>query len=96
MLARKGYAEVTASGAYDHATMKAVQSMQHLHGLTPNGKVDLSTWCAVVGGSVREAFGRCGQALGPPARRVVGRADLYRLSARGGRRPWCGCGRRWR
>jgi hypothetical protein len=58
MLARKGYAEVTASGAYDHATMKAVQSMQHLHGLTPNGKVDLSTWCAVVGGSVREAFCR--------------------------------------
>ncbi|MBN6547895.1 peptidoglycan recognition protein family protein, partial [Actinacidiphila bryophytorum] len=53
MLARKGYAEVTASGAYDHATMKAVQSMQHLHGLTPDGKVDLSTWCAVVGGSVR-------------------------------------------
>ncbi|CAG6391235.1 N-acetylmuramoyl-L-alanine amidase [Streptomyces cocklensis] len=58
MLARKGYSEVTASGEYDHPTMKAVQSMQHLHGLTPNGKVDLSTWCAVVGGSVREAFCR--------------------------------------
>jgi len=22
----------------------------------PNGKVDLSTWCAVVGGTVRQAF----------------------------------------
>lgn len=58
MLARKGYGEVTASGEFDHPTMKAVQSMQHLHGLTPNGRVDLSTWCAVVGGSVREAFCR--------------------------------------
>lgn len=58
MLARKGYTDVTAGGEYDHATMKAVQSMQRLHGLTPNGKVDLSTWCAVVGGSVREAFCR--------------------------------------
>ncbi|NUS10898.1 MAG: N-acetylmuramoyl-L-alanine amidase [Streptomyces sp.] len=57
MLARKGYAEVTASGEYDYATMKAVQSMQRLHGLVPDGKVDLSTWCAVVGGTVREALG---------------------------------------
>lgn len=56
MLSRKGYGDVTVSGAYDHATMKAVQGMQRLHGLTPDGKVDLSTWCAVVGGSVREAF----------------------------------------
>jgi hypothetical protein len=58
MLSRKGYADVAVSGAYDHATMKAVQSMQRLHGLVPDGKVDLSTWCAVVGGSVREAFAR--------------------------------------
>ncbi|MBV1851342.1 peptidoglycan recognition protein family protein [Catellatospora tritici] len=56
MLNRKGYREVTATGAYDHATMKAVKDMQHLHGLTPNGKVCASTWCAIVGGSVREAF----------------------------------------
>lgn len=56
MLSRKGYGDVTVSGSYDHATMKAVQGMQRLHGLTPDGKVDLSTWCAVVGGSVREAF----------------------------------------
>ncbi len=59
MLNRKGYApDVTVTGSYDHATMKAVQDMQRLHGLTPNGKVDLSTWCAIVGGSVREAFCR--------------------------------------
>ncbi|WP_329124056.1 peptidoglycan recognition protein family protein [Streptomyces sp. NBC_01465] len=58
MLVRKGYTEVTAGGIYDHATMKAVQDLQRLHGLTPNGKVDLGTWCAAVGGSVREAFRR--------------------------------------
>ncbi len=56
MLGRKGYADVSATGSYDQNTMKAVQDMQRLHGLTPNGKVDLSTWCAVVGGSVKEAF----------------------------------------
>lgn len=56
MLSRKGYSEVVVNGTYDHATMKAVQGMQRLHGLRPTGKVDLSTWCAVVGGSVREAF----------------------------------------
>jgi peptidoglycan hydrolase-like protein with peptidoglycan-binding domain len=57
MLNRKGYApDVTVTGVYDHATMKAVQDMQRLHGLTPNGKVDLSTWCALVGGAVKEAF----------------------------------------
>jgi hypothetical protein len=53
----KGYADVTASGTFDHDTMKAIQDMQRLHGLTPNGKVDMSTWCAVTGGIVREAFG---------------------------------------
>src|SRR5689334_11480061 len=59
MLGIKGYADtVTITGEYDHATMKAVQDMQRLHGLQPNGKVDLSTWCAVVGGTVREAFCR--------------------------------------
>ncbi|SEO70806.1 peptidoglycan recognition protein family protein [Actinacidiphila rubida] len=58
LLTIKGYADtVSITGAYDHATMKAVQDMQRLHGLPPNGKVDLSTWCAVVGGTVREAFG---------------------------------------
>jgi peptidoglycan hydrolase-like protein with peptidoglycan-binding domain len=56
MLSRKGYGDVAVTGFYDHATMKAVQGMQRLHGLRPNGKVDTSTWCAVVGGSVREAY----------------------------------------
>ncbi|MCP2322064.1 peptidoglycan hydrolase-like protein with peptidoglycan-binding domain [Hamadaea flava] len=56
MLNRKGWPEVLVTGEYDHVTMKAVQDMQRLHGLHPNGKVDLSTWCAVVGGAVREAF----------------------------------------
>ncbi|MCL2728420.1 MAG: N-acetylmuramoyl-L-alanine amidase [Actinomycetia bacterium] len=57
MLARKGWADtVSVTGEYDHNTMKAVQDMQRLHGLRPTGKVDLSTWCAVVGGTVRESF----------------------------------------
>jgi peptidoglycan hydrolase-like protein with peptidoglycan-binding domain len=59
MLTIKGYADTVAiTGEYDHNTMKAVQDMQRLHGLHPNGKVDLSTWCAVVGGTVREALCR--------------------------------------
>ncbi|MGY4902622.1 peptidoglycan recognition protein family protein [Streptomyces sp. 900116325] len=56
MLVRKGYADAAPTGTYDHATMKAVQDVQRLHRLTPNGKVGTSTWCAVVGGSVRQAF----------------------------------------
>lgn len=60
ILGIKGYADTVAiTGDFDHATMKAVQDMQRLHGLPPNGKVDLSTWCALVGGSVREAFRNC-------------------------------------
>jgi peptidoglycan hydrolase-like protein with peptidoglycan-binding domain len=56
LLGRKGYDDVTVSGEYDHNTMKAVQDMQRLHGLVPNGKVNVDTWCAIVGGSVRSAF----------------------------------------
>jgi hypothetical protein len=57
MLSIKGYADtVTITGVYDHPTMKAVQDMQRLHSLHPDGKVDLSTWCALVGGTVRETF----------------------------------------
>ncbi|MCL2733476.1 MAG: N-acetylmuramoyl-L-alanine amidase, partial [Actinomycetia bacterium] len=57
MLRIKGYADtVSATGSYDRSTMKAVQDMQRLHGLRPTGKVDLSTWCAVVGGTVRESL----------------------------------------
>ncbi|MFD4227554.1 N-acetylmuramoyl-L-alanine amidase [Streptomyces sp. NPDC058545] len=56
MLVRKGYADAAPTGTYDHGTMKAVQGLQRLHGLVPDGKVGKSTWCAVVGGSVRQAF----------------------------------------
>ncbi|WP_377273026.1 N-acetylmuramoyl-L-alanine amidase [Peterkaempfera sp. SMS 1(5)a] len=56
MLIRKGHTDVVQTGSYDHATMKAVQDLQRLHGLVPNGKVDVDTWCAVVGGVVRSAF----------------------------------------
>ncbi|GAB3328406.1 N-acetylmuramoyl-L-alanine amidase [Micromonospora halotolerans] len=56
LLGRKGYDDVTMSGEFDHSTMKAVQDMQRLHGLVPNGKVDVDTWCAIVGGAVRSAF----------------------------------------
>jgi N-acetylmuramoyl-L-alanine amidase/Putative peptidoglycan binding domain len=57
MLSRKGYApDVAMTGEFDYATKKAVQDIQGLHGLTPNGKVDVATWCALVGGAVKEAF----------------------------------------
>lgn len=52
----KGYSDVKVTGVFDHATKKAVQDMQHLHGLVPNGKVSTTTWCAIAGGVVREAF----------------------------------------
>lgn len=52
----KGYAEVTVTGEYDYATRKAVQDLQALHGLPRNGKVNASTWCAIVGGVVRQSF----------------------------------------
>lgn len=55
ILATKEYA-VTVTGAYDHATRKAVQDLQALHGLPRNGKLSTSTWCTIVGGSVRESF----------------------------------------
>jgi murein L,D-transpeptidase YcbB/YkuD len=56
MLNMKGWPEVAVSGQFDHATKKAVQELQRLHGLTPNGKVDTGTWCALVGGVVRQSF----------------------------------------
>ncbi|MEU6202671.1 N-acetylmuramoyl-L-alanine amidase [Micromonospora musae] len=52
----KGYADVTVTGEYDFATRKAVQDLQGVHGLPRNGKVDVSTWCAIVGGVVRQSF----------------------------------------
>jgi N-acetylmuramoyl-L-alanine amidase/Putative peptidoglycan binding domain len=56
MLHRKGWADVVVNGDFDHATKKAVQDLQQLHGLDPNGKVDHDTWCAIAGGAVRSAF----------------------------------------
>jgi N-acetyl-anhydromuramyl-L-alanine amidase AmpD len=55
ILANKGY-EVTQTGGFDHDTHKAVQAMQRLHGLPPNGKVDTDTWCATVGGIIAPEF----------------------------------------
>jgi hypothetical protein len=59
ILHHKAY-DVTVTGGYDQATTKAVQDLQRLHGLPPTGTVDTTTWCAVSGGAVREAFRGCG------------------------------------
>ncbi|WP_213451737.1 peptidoglycan recognition protein family protein [Rhizomonospora bruguierae] len=56
ILLHKGWRDVSITGAYDQPTKKAVQDLQRLHGLTPNGKLTASTWCAAVGGVVRESF----------------------------------------
>ncbi|MEY9913203.1 N-acetyl-anhydromuramyl-L-alanine amidase AmpD [Catenulispora sp. MAP12-49] len=55
ILINKGYT-LTQSGDFDHDTHKAVQDMQRLHSLEPNGKVDTGTWCATVGGIVANEF----------------------------------------
>ncbi|MCM0677181.1 N-acetylmuramoyl-L-alanine amidase [Micromonospora phytophila] len=52
----KGHPEVAITGQYDYATKKAVKDVQELHGLDDNGKVNTSTWCAIVGGVVRQSF----------------------------------------
>ncbi|MFG3708065.1 N-acetylmuramoyl-L-alanine amidase [Micromonospora sp. NPDC047670] len=56
MLNFKGWADVAVTGAYDHATKKAVQDLQALHGLPRNGKLTTDTWCVLVGGIVRRSF----------------------------------------
>ncbi|MFG3298012.1 N-acetylmuramoyl-L-alanine amidase [Micromonospora chersina] len=56
MLNSKGYADVAITGEYDHPTKKALQDLQELHGLDTNGKVSTTTWCALVGGVVRQSF----------------------------------------
>ncbi|MEU8080225.1 peptidoglycan-binding protein [Catellatospora citrea] len=56
ILQNKGWTDVAVTGQFDHPTMKAVQDLQRLHGLTPNGKVTTSTWCAAVGGITRESL----------------------------------------
>jgi peptidoglycan hydrolase-like protein with peptidoglycan-binding domain len=55
ILAHKGY-QVTVNGTYDRDTETAVRQMQLLHGLPPTGVVDTNTWCATVGGIVRNEF----------------------------------------
>lgn len=55
ILAHKGY-QVTVNGVYDKDTETAVRQMQLLHGLLPTGVVDTNTWCATVGGIVRNEF----------------------------------------
>ncbi|GHJ07832.1 hypothetical protein TPA0907_21990 [Micromonospora humidisoli] len=54
----KGYAEVTVTGSYDRATRRAVQDLQALHGLPRTGRVSTDTWCALVGGIVRQSLRR--------------------------------------
>lgn len=58
ILNAKGYADVAVTGEFDHATRRAVQDVQRLHNLPPHGKVDTGTWCAIVGGVVRQSFRR--------------------------------------
>ncbi len=55
ILAIKGFG-TTITGSYDSTTAGAVRKLQRLHRLRPDGVMSPSTWCAVVGGSVRETF----------------------------------------
>jgi N-acetylmuramoyl-L-alanine amidase/Putative peptidoglycan binding domain len=55
ILIPKGY-EVNPTAVFDAETRTAVRLMQRLHGLPETGRVDVSTWCAVLGGIVREEF----------------------------------------
>ncbi|NGN64961.1 N-acetylmuramoyl-L-alanine amidase [Streptomyces sp. A7024] len=48
--------DVQASGTYDRDTYVAVAKMQALHGLRVTGRMDDGTWCAVLGGVVKEEF----------------------------------------
>lgn len=52
----KGWTEVQVTGEFDRATRDAVRDLQRLHSLPPNGKVDIGTWCAAVGGIVRQSL----------------------------------------
>jgi N-acetyl-anhydromuramyl-L-alanine amidase AmpD len=55
MLAIKGFG-TTITGTYDATTAGAVRQLQRLHRLPADGVMTPSTWCALVGGSVRETF----------------------------------------
>jgi hypothetical protein len=56
ILNHKGYTSVTVTGTYDAATVAAVKQIQTLHGLSATGTADITTWCAAVGGIVKQAF----------------------------------------
>ena len=58
ILIHKGWTGVTINGVYDDATRDAVRELQRVHGLPPNGKLSMDTWCAASGGIVRESFKR--------------------------------------
>lgn len=55
ILADRGFG-AERSGTFDEPTLAAVEDLQRLHGLSPSGTVDTSTWCAAAGGIVRESF----------------------------------------
>lgn len=55
MLATKGFG-TTVTGAFDGVTDGAVRKLQRLHRLPADGVMSPSTWCALVGGIVRESF----------------------------------------
>ncbi|MEV0271874.1 N-acetylmuramoyl-L-alanine amidase [Hamadaea sp. NPDC050747] len=55
VLKNKGYT-VDVTGVYDWNTKMAIKEMQVLHGLDDNGKIDVDTWCAIVGGIVKAEF----------------------------------------
>ncbi len=56
ILNHKGYSNVSVTGTYNSATAAAVADLQTLHRLPSTGSVDTTTWCAVVGGIVRQAL----------------------------------------
>ncbi|MER5454589.1 N-acetylmuramoyl-L-alanine amidase [Micromonospora sp. NPDC002389] len=58
LLAVKGYADVAPTGVLDEPTRRAVRDLQALHRLPRTGTVDTDTWCAIVGGVVRQSLVR--------------------------------------
>jgi hypothetical protein len=56
ILNHKGYTAVGVTGTYDAATTTAVKAVQTLHRLSATGTADVTTWCAAVGGIVKQAF----------------------------------------
>ncbi|MGH3663215.1 MAG: peptidoglycan recognition protein family protein, partial [Micromonosporaceae bacterium] len=55
ILRNKGY-NLSRTGVYDMATKQAVQEIQRLHRISPDGQVNLNTWCVITGGVTRGSF----------------------------------------